>query len=129
VLRNALFTLILTCIPALAQPAPEIQARIAAQQNLVRVLLNEMARYTPNHPQVRQSRALVSVLEEQSRLLEKPADQWAPESVQEQIKAITQQLGILRNQVANYKPSHPDMIRTRTIIDLLEVELQSLQRR
>ncbi|HYL74213.1 MAG TPA: hypothetical protein VEU96_08400 [Bryobacteraceae bacterium] len=128
-LRTSLLTLLLTCISALAQPTPEIQARIAAQQNLIRVLLSDLTRYTPDHPQVRQSRALVSVLEEQSRLLQLPVDQWPPHAVQEQIKALMLQVDTLRNRIATYKPSHPDMQRCRAIIDLLEVELQSLQRR
>ncbi len=127
-LRTFLVILILTCIPALAQPTPEIQARIAAQQHLVRVLLNDLAPYAPDHPQVPQSRALISVLEEQSRLLQTPIEQWQAERVQAQIKAITLQLSTLRNEIANYKPSHPDMGRKRAIIDLLDGELQSLPR-
>jgi hypothetical protein len=129
VLRTSLLVLLLTCAVTFAQPTPEVQARIAAQQNLIRVLLSDLTRYTPNHPQVRQSRALVSVLEEQSRLLQLPADQWTTDAVQEQIKALTMQVGILRNQMSTYKPTHPDIPRCRAIIDLLEVELQSLQRR
>lgn len=128
-LRTSLLGLLLACIPALAQPTAEIQARISAQQNLIRVLSNDVGRYTPEHPQVRQSRALISVLEEQSRLLETPQEQWRPERVQAQITAITRQLSTLRTEIANYKPSHPDVGRKRAIIDLLEGELQSLQRR
>jgi hypothetical protein len=129
VLRATLLSLTLASIPMFAQTSPAIQERVAAQQNLIRVLRSDLERYKPEHPQVRESRALISVLEEQSRLLQQPAEQWQPDAVQQQVKAITLQLGILRNQTANYKPSHPDMIRSRAIIDLLEADLRDLQRR
>ena len=128
-LRTPLVALLLASIPALAQPTPEIQARIEAQQNLIRALSSDVGRYTPDHPQVRQSRVLIDVLEAQSSLLQTPREQWKPDLVQAQIKAITQQVSALRSQIANYKPSHPDVGRKRAIIDLLEVELQNLQRR
>jgi hypothetical protein len=128
-LRALVLTLTLACIPALAQTSPDIQERIAAQQKLIRVLGQDLARYTPQHPQVRESRDLISVLEEQSRLLQQPAEQWRPDVVQAQIQAITVQLSILRSQIANYKASHPSMSRYRAIVDLLEGELRSLQQR
>ncbi len=116
-------------LPALALTSLEIQDRIAAQQNLIRVLRKDLARYTPESPRVRELSAFSSVLEEQSRLLQQAAEQWPADTVQEQVKAITMQLSILRNRVANYRPSHPDLSRIRAIIDLLEGELRSLQRR
>jgi len=128
-LRAFVLTLTLACIPTFAQTNPDIQERVAAQQKLIRVLGQDLERYTPQHPQVRESRALISVLEEQSRLLQQPAEQWQPATVQAQIQGITMQLNILRSQIANYKASHPSMSRYRAIIDLLEGELRSLQQR
>ena len=128
VLRASVITLTLVSIPALAQLSPEIQERIAAQQNLIRVLNRDLACYTPQHPQVRESRMLIGILEEQSRLLEQPAARWPAETIEAQVTAITKQLNILRSQIANYRPSHPDLSRVRAIIDLLEGDLQSLQR-
>jgi uncharacterized protein involved in exopolysaccharide biosynthesis len=126
-LRAPLLILTLACIPAVAQTSEEIQARVAAQQNLIRVLGDDVARYTPQHPRVPQLRALINVLEEQARLLQQPKESWPPAAVQEQVRAITTQLSILRNQVANYQTSHPDMRRSRAIIDLLKEELRSLK--
>ncbi len=117
----------LACIPLLAQTSLEIQERIAAQQDLIRVLSKDLARYTPASPQGPQLRAFIDVLEEQSRLLQQPREQWPAKTVQEQFKAITMQLGNLRNQAANYRPSHPELSRIRVIIDLLDGELRSLQ--
>ena len=128
-LRASVLTLTLACIPALAQTSPQIQERITAQQNLIRVLNRDLACYTPQHAQVRESRMLIGILEEQSRLLEQPAARWPTETVEAQVAAITKQLNILRSQIANYRPSHPDLDRVRAIIDLLEGELRSLQRR
>ena len=127
-LRATLLSLTLTSIPMFAQTSPAIQERVAVQQNLIRVLRSDLERYKPEHPQVSVSRALIGVLEEQSRLLQQPAGQWQPDTVQQQIKAITLQLGILRNQAANYTPSHPELSLRRTIIDLLEQDLRDLQR-
>ena len=127
-LRATLLALTLASIPTFAQTSPAIQERVAAQQNLIRVLRSDMERYKPEHPQVRESRALISVLEEQSRLLQQPAEQWQPDTVQQQVQAITRQLDILRNQTANYRPSHPELSRSRAIIDLLEADLRDLQR-
>src|SRR5260370_35501019 len=128
-LRASVITLTLACIPALAQTIPEIQERIAAQQNLIRELNRDLARYTPQHPQVRESRMRIGILEEQSRLLEQPVVRWPAETVEAQVRAITKQLNILRSQIANYRPGHPDLSRVRAIIDLLEWDLQSLQPR
>ncbi len=128
-LRASVITLTLACIPALAQTSPEIQERIAAQQNLIRELNRDLARYTPQHPQVRESRMLIGILEEQSRLLEQPEARWPAETVEAQVTAITGQLNMLRSQIANYRPSHPDLSRVRAIIDLLEGEVRSLERR
>jgi len=111
-----------------AQTSPAIQERVASQQNLIRVLRGDLERYKPEHPQVRESRALIGVLEEQSRLLQQQAEQWQPDAVQQQVKAIMLQLGILRNQTANYRPSHPDMSRSLAIVDLLAADLRELQR-
>lgn len=127
-LRASLLILTLACIPTVAQTSPEIQERVAAQQNLISELRKDLARYTPEHPQVPQSRSLINVLELQCRLLQRPMEQWPAETVQEQVKTITMQVSILRNRVANYRPSHPDLSRIRAIIDLLETELRSLQR-
>jgi hypothetical protein len=127
-LRSSLLTLTLACIPALAQTSPEIQERIAAQQNLIRVLNRDLARYTPQHPQVRESRMLIGILEEQSRLLQQPAERWPAGTVEAQVAAIMKQLNMLRSQIANYRPSHPDLSRVSAIIDLLEVEVRSLER-
>jgi hypothetical protein len=128
VLRASLLSLTLASTSMFAQTSPGIQERVAAQQNLIRVLRSDLERYKPEQPQVSASRALISVLEEQSRLLQQPAGQWQPDTVREQVKAITLQVGILRNQVANYKPSHPDMSRSRAVIDVLEADLRDLQR-
>src|SRR5260370_41325253 len=128
-LRASLLTLMLACIPALAQTNAEIQQRIAAQQNLIRELNRDLAQYTPQPPQVRESRMLIGILEEQSRLLEQPAARWPAETVEAHVTAITGQLNMLRSQIANYRPSHPDLSRVRAIIDLLEGEVRSLQRR
>ena len=72
---------------------------------------------------------LIGILEEQSRLLDQQAARWPAETVEAQVAAITKQLNMLRSQIANYRPSHPDLSRVRAIIDLLEGELRSLQRR
>jgi hypothetical protein len=128
-LRASLLSLTLACIPALAQTSPEIQERVAAQQKLIRVLSRDLARYTTESPQVPQLRAFISVLEEQCRLLQQPVEQWPPETIQAQARTLTMQLSILRSQVANYRNDHPDMSRSRAIIDLLEQELRSLRRR
>ena len=127
-LRATLLSLTLASMPMVAQTSPAIQERVAAQQNLIRVVRCDLERYKPEHPQVRESRALIGVLEEQSRLLQQPAEQWQPDAVQQQVKAITLQLGILRSQTANYRPSHSELSRSRAIIDLLEADLRDLQR-
>src|SRR5258708_18867731 len=126
-LRATLLFLTLTSILAIAQTSPEIQERVAAQKNLIRVLRNDLVQYKPEHPQVGRSRALIAVLDEQARLLQQPTEQWHPDTVQDQVKAITLQVGILRNQADNYKPSHPELSRNRAIIDLLEQDLRDLQ--
>ena len=78
---------------------------------------------------MRESRTLIGILEEQSRLLQQPTERWPAETVEAQVQAITMQLTILRNQIANYRLSPPDLSRVRAIIDLLEGELRSLQNR
>jgi len=128
-LRASLLILTLACFPTLAQTSPEIQERVAAQQKLIRVLSKDLARYTTDSPQVSQLRAFISVLEEQCRLLQQPVEQRQPDTIQAQARTLTVQLSILRSQIANYRDDHPDMSRRRAIIDLLEQELRSLQRR
>jgi hypothetical protein len=123
--RTLLFSTLLS-VPAFAQ-SPEIQARLAAQQNLLRELRVGLARYTPQSPRVSQLQAFIGVLEEQSRLLQRPRERWAPDAVDQQVQAITQQLSTLRRELSNHRPGHPGMSHDRAIIDLLEVELRDLQ--
>jgi uncharacterized protein involved in exopolysaccharide biosynthesis len=124
--RSYLLALTLLCIPAIAQ-TPDIQARVTAQQNLIKELRDDLARYKPSHPQVSRSRALIGVLEGQSRLLQQPRNEWAPAAVNAQIQAITQQLSTLRRDVANHRSDYPGMNHDRAVINLLEVELRDLQ--
>lgn len=119
---TSLLFLTLLCVPAFAQ-TPKIEAWVTAQQNLIRELRGDLARYTPQSPRVSELQACVGVLEEQSRLLQQPRERWAPDAINAQVKAINLQLDMLRHEVANYKLTHPAMSRSRAIINLLEAEL------
>jgi hypothetical protein len=125
-LRSSLVFLALGCAPAFCQPA-DMQARIAANQNLIRHLTEETSRYKPTHPDVARSRALVSVLEEQSRLMQQPRENWDADAVQRQVKAISAQLDLLGTEAARYKEGNPTLTRDREIIALLKDDFRVLQ--
>ncbi len=124
--RSSFLLLTLLSIPAVAQ-TPDIQARVTAQQNLIRELRGDLVRYKPQSPRVSQLQAFIGVLEAQSQLLQQPREQWAPAAVNEQVQAITQQLSTLRKDLSNHRPDYPTMKHDRAIINLLEVELRDLQ--
>jgi len=131
-LRASLTFSTLVFFSAFAQ-SPETAGRLVAQQKLLnelRVKLSaDMTRYTPmhpEHPQIGRSRELISVLEEQSKLLQTPREQWKYDAVRKQTAAITFQVERLRSDMSRYSPSSPTMPRNRAILDLLELELQNL---
>jgi len=127
-LRVSLIALTLFCVAVFAQ-SPDVRERIAAHQNLIRELNESAARYTKNHPGAAESLLFVNLLEAQVRLLQQPREAWNPAAVQLQIQAITAQLSARRNQVARYTLAHPSTARDRSIIELLEGDLQGLQSR
>ena len=115
-----------------AQTSPQPRTPAEDAQALANVLRDELARYTPNHPQVNESETLIRILETQSKLLQQPASQRDKLTVAAQTEALSEQIESLRRSISRgvkrYKPSHPEVARLDALVEALDRQLKILQR-
>jgi len=110
-----------------AQTLSQPRTPAEGAQALANVLRDELARYTPNHPQVKESETLIRILETQSKLLQQPAYERDKVAVTAQTVALSEQIESLRRGIKVYKASSPNVARSGALANALDAQLKILQ--